>query len=275
MDDLLQKRIKQRDRWTCRLCGSKFVRLQLVKYEDPPEDDSYITVCDECFHQRILHMSTEEAQKLCRSAQKRTKVVLIGDAHGRFDRLDEILTAEAPFDFFISVGDVGSLLDAGSVYNINIVDKWGNKGYFVKGNHDDAEFFSRLELMQEIGGLRVAGLNGIIRHNTFIRDTKNISFREVLYLTHQKDVDILVTHQAPTGVFTGKGEPVLEEVLNYLVPKIYIFGHVHSYKLKFHLNTFVMSLPLVTKGHAVAYFQGRDLRNLEVIFRKGKKVIRV
>ena len=96
-----------------------------------------------------------------------------------------------------------------------------------------------------------------------------------MYLSHLSDVDILVTHQPPTGVFNGMGEPVLEELINYLVPRIYVFGHIHRYKTKFHLNTFMISLPLVTKGHAVAYFQGNELRNLEIVLKKGKKFIRV
>jgi predicted phosphodiesterase len=205
---------------------------------------------------------------------RRNKIILIGDCHGQFEKLDAVLTSEEPFDFFVSVGDVGSLSDV-TPQNINIIDKWKEKGYFVRGNHDDVQFFNPLELSSTVRGIHVSGLNGIVRSRTFANDTKDISFREIMYLSHQKNVDILVTHQAPTGVFNGMGESVLEELLNYLVPKIYVFGHVHQYKLKFHLQTFMISLPMIDKGHAVAYFQGNDLRNLEVVLKKGKKTIRV
>ena len=203
-----------------------------------------------------------------------SKVILIGDCHGNFKKLDAVLTAEAPFDFFLSVGDVGSLSDV-TPQNISLIDRWKN-GYFVRGNHDNVEFFHQLEIVQNINGLQIAALNGMLKSRTFLKEQlNNISFREIMYLSHLKDVDILVTHQPPTGLFNDAGESVLEELLNYLVPKIYISGHVHRYKLKFHLQTFVISLPMIHKGHVVAYFQGRDLRNIEIVLRKGKKVIRV
>ena len=216
----------------------------------------------------------EEAKQLCSKLLQRNKVVLIGDCHGDFEKLDAVLTAEEPFDFFVSVGDVGTLTDV-TPRNISLIEKRSN-GYFVRGNHDNVEFFNPLEIVQNINGLQVAALNGMLKSRTFLKEQlNNISFREVLYLSHLNDIDILVTHQPPTGLFEGVGEPVLEEMLNYLVPKIYISGHVHRYKLKFHLQTFVISLPMVHKGHVVAYFQGRDLRNIEIVLRKGKKFIRV
>lgn len=204
----------------------------------------------------------------------RNKVVLVGDCHGNFERLDAVLTAEEPFDFFLSVGDVGSLSDV-TPQNIQLIDKW-QKGHFVRGNHDNVEFFNPLEIVQNINGLQVASLSGMLKSRTFLKEQiNNISFREVLYLSHLRNIDILVTHQPPTGLFNGVGEAVLEEMLNYLVPKIYICGHVHKYKLRFHLQTFVISLPMIHKGYAVAYFQGNDLRDLEVVLKKGKKFIRV
>jgi len=144
------------------------------------------------------------------------------------------------------------------------------------GNHDNVQFFNQLDVLQEIRGIKVSGLNGMLKSRTFLKDTpNNISFREVLYLSHLRDVDILVTHQPPTGLFNKVGESVFEEMLNYFIPKIYICGHVHRYKLKFHLNTFIISLPVIEHGYAVAYFQGRDLRNIEIVLKKGRKVVRV
>lgn len=273
MEDLSQKeRIKQRDRWACRLCNTKFVKLTTCKFGKEAGDDNFISLCNTC-----LDKTSSELDKyvpIFKAMLRHNKVILIGDCHGHFEKLDEVLTAEEPFDFFISVGDVGSLSDV-TPQNIGVIDRW-QKGYFVRGNHDDVQFFSPLGLSQSISGINVAGLNGLIRNRNFAKDTpNNISFREILYLSHQRDIDILVTHQAPTGIFNGVGEPVLEELLNYVVPKIYVFGHVHKYKLKFHLQTFVISLPMIQKGYAVAYFQGRDLKNIEIIFKKGKKVIRV
>jgi len=254
--------IKSRDRWSCKRCAHKFDTLEVLKFGD----DTYITLCGQCLDWALQNV--EESKILFKSLIANTKVVFIGDCHGNFERLDQILSEEEPFDLFISVGDFSD----GSIPENN----WGGRGYYVKGNHDDFECLKQLELCQELRGITVCGLSGMIRNKNFLKDTdNNISFREVLYLSHLKNVDILVTHQAPTGVFNGMGEPVLEELLNYLVPKIYVFGHIHRFKFKFHLNTFVISLPIITKGHAVAYFQGKDLRNLELVFKRGKKFVRV
>lgn len=269
-----EERIKQRDRWTCKRCGKRFENLVIWQFIlSSDKDDNFITFCKTCLEWASNNI--KKAKELSIRLLRRNKIVLIGDCHGRFDRLDKILAEEEPFDFFISVGDVGTLADV-TPNNLGIFDKWKTRGYFVYGNHDDVQFFNRIRLNQEINGLHIAGLNGMLRTRNFIKDTpNNVSFREVLYLSHLNDVDILVTHQPPTGVFKGMGEPVLEELLNYLVPKIYIFGHIHHYKLKFHLNTFIISLPLITRGHAVAYFQGKELKNLEIVLKKGKKFIRV
>jgi len=268
-----EERIKQRDRWTCKRCGKKFEDLVLCKFDPTADtDDCYIAFCKDCVE--WASNNVEEAKQLSIKLLQRNKVVLVGDCHGNFDKLDSVLTAEEPFDFFISVGDVGCLKDV-TPQNISLIEKWKN-GYFVRGNHDNVDFFTPLEIVQSINGLQIASLNGILKSRTFLKEQlNNISFREVIYLSHLKDIDILVTHQPPTGLFEDAGEPVLEEVLNYLVPKIYISGHVHRYKLKFHLQTFVISLPMISKGHVVAYFQGRDLRNIEIVLKKGKKFIRV
>lgn len=262
--------IKNRDRWTCKKCGHKFGDLKVLRFEP----NNYITLCDSCL--RWAFDNKEASVELFRTLLLHTKIVFIGDCHGRLDKLDSILKAEDPFDIFVSVGDFVTLDDMSNKENSEILTKWGSRGYFVKGNHDDIDCVKRLELNQEIRGIKVSALNGVIRNKTFLKEThNNISFREVMYLSHLDDMDILVTHQAPTGVFNGVGEPVLEELLNYLVPKIYVFGHVHKFRFKFHLNTFVISLPIITKGYATAYFHGRDLRNLELVFKRGKKFIRV
>lgn len=264
-------RIKQRDKWSCRRCGHKFDELNVFRFGQNESDDDYITLCNSCLKWALDN--TKEAETVFSKLLRKNKIVLIGDCHGHFSRLNSILTNEEPFDFFVSVGDVTDYL---SPSDIAIVDKWKDKGYYVRGNHDNVECFNNLELTQEINGINISGLNGMLKSRTFIKDTSNnISFREVLYLSHLRDIDILVTHQSPTSVFDNIGEPVLEELLNYLVPKIYVFGHVHRFKLKFHLNTFVISLPLITRGHAVAYFVGRNLTNLEIVLKRGRKFIRI
>jgi predicted phosphodiesterase len=268
-----QDKILKRDKWTCRRCGAKFVDLSVVNFDKLEDASSYITLCSQCNKWSLDYPL--DSFVLFKNLNRENKIVLVGDIHGQFDKLDEVLTAEAPFDFFVTVGDVGVLEDAGNPNNIAIIDKWSN-GYYIKGNHDTAQFFEQLHLTQEINGLHVCGLNGVLKSDNFANDKlNNISFKEIMYLSHLKDVDLLVTHQPPTGVINGYGEPIFEELLMYVMPKIYIFGHLHTYGIKFYGKTFCISLPLVGKGYAVAYFRGKDLTNLEVILKKGKRIIRV
>lgn len=269
-----EMRIKQRDHWSCRRCGKKFEDLVICQHVYPAtSDDHFITLCNKCIDWAFDNPS--EAVIECEKLLRRNKIVLIGDCHGNFERLNTVLTDEMPFDFFLSVGDVGTLRDV-TPDNINIIDRWQDKGHFVFGNHDNCWFFNQLALHQDINGVSVAGLNGMLKSRTFLKEQpNNISFREIMYLSHLNDIDILVTHQPPTGMFDNAGEFILEELLNYLVPKIYISGHIHKYKLKFHLNTFMISLPMITNGYAVAYFQGRDLRDLEVVMKKGRRYVRI
>ncbi len=271
MESLLLERIKKRDRWTCRLCGKRFVNLEVVGNIN--NDKQCITVCKEC--KDVLTSSPTEVKNVIDKLNKENKVVLVGDCHNKFSHLDSVLSSEEPFDFFLSVGDVGSLSEV-EPNDLEIIEKWNKKGYFIRGNHDDVDFFAPLEIVQDINGLKIAGLNGILKSRSFANDKEhNISFSEILYLSHINNIDILVTHQPPAGLFSNCGETIFWQMLDYIIPKVYICGHVHSYKLKFHLNTFIISLPMINHGHAVAYFQGKDLRNIEVTLRKGKKVIKV
>src|SRR3989304_6932010 len=133
MEDLSQEmRVKQRDRWSCKLCGKKFVELTLYQFREGNDDDCFVSLCSDCT-KIVKYFPNDYALTFTKMLQ-RIKVVLVGDCHGRFDRLDEVLTAEEPFDFFISVGDVGTLDDV-TPENIRYIDKRGGKGFFVKGNH--------------------------------------------------------------------------------------------------------------------------------------------
>lgn len=193
----------------------------------------------------------------------------MGDCHSHFTVLDEILTREEPFDYFLSVGDLG-------VIPTDVINKWSSRGFSIYGNHDVTESFPRLSIYHELDNLKICGLNGMIKSRTFIRDTStNISFREILYASHLSNIDILVTHQPPSGIFEDMGEAVLDELVRYMVPKLYIFGHTHKYRLKFYLNTFLLSLPILSNGYGVVYFENEKMTNIEIIIKKNRRMVRI
>lgn len=192
----------------------------------------------------------------------KTKILLIGDVHGKFEALDTVLTNEEPFDLFLSVGDIGDATTS----DLGIINKWQHRGYYIKGNHDNVDHFHRLVVPIVINHVTIAGLNGMVHKK---------NFPNIMALSHIPNINILMTHQAPTGIFDGMGEPVLRSLLHYLTPRLYVFGHVHQYKIKFYRDTFCISLPLITKGYCIAYFKEGKLVEFESVLKRGKKIIRV
>jgi Icc-related predicted phosphoesterase len=199
------------------------------------------------------------------------KVILVGDCHGLFTKLDEVLEHEQPFDFFVSTGDVATFNQVTHMA-LPIIKKWENKGFAILGNHDMYQFFSPLLPAQRIDGISVAALNGMIKNRTFLRDEAS----EVIRLSHLQNIDILVTHQSPSILFqNGAGEKILNELLAWMKPRIYISGHMHEYRTRCVGNTFVFSLPMINKGYVVAEFENKSLRNITAVLRDERKEIRI
>lgn len=199
------------------------------------------------------------------------KIILCGDVHNSFRALDKALTNEEPFDFFLSVGDVCSLKKT-TREDLVIIDKWKSRGFAIAGNHDtNIEPFPRLDIIQNISGLKVAGLSGMYNSKFLLEeDIKYWNMRELLFLSHQRDIDIFVSH-VPFYGLDDQGNKALTEVINYSAPNLFCSGHLHSYKFKFYNNTVCISLPLINKGYAVAYFEGKRLTNIEVILREKER----
>jgi predicted phosphodiesterase len=185
-----------------------------------------------------------------------TKLLFIGDVHGKFDRYAEIIDRE---DFHLSfqVGDFGVGFNNGDDLLINAFQKEHRQSFFIRGNHDDPEkvrqipgylhdgmtlFNSRLMF---IGGAWSIDWFRRTEGVTWWRD-EELSISELNYMYDwyaRYRPEIMVTHTCPTSIahamFVSRGlglgytmnetrtEQAFEAMLNIHQPKHWIFGHWH------------------------------------------------
>ena len=90
-----------------------------------------------------------------------------------------------------------------------------------------------------VGGLKIAGIPGVYS-DKFYDKPYEASFEHLtrahidMMLALTEGIDILVMHQAPAGVGLGEGgaDPgnrFLTSVIEYLQPKLVLFGHRNRY----------------------------------------------
>ena len=185
------------------------------------------------------------------------KVCIIGDIHGNFPKLDEILE-ETVADLYLQVGDLGAIDDIDD----NSYTPFQKPIYFIPGNHeswDEIEKFhdSDINNIPEIRknlflipfghwfihkGLKIGGLGGnySMKRFTWYRGQlqherrKHYVISDVKKMMTANSVDILLTHEAPYPFkyFPGMedmGRPEINTILEKLKPKYHFFGHHHKY----------------------------------------------
>jgi Icc-related predicted phosphoesterase len=180
----------------------------------------------------------------------------LGDIHGDFASVRRIMAQHGEIPFWLCVGDVAG---AGGEYEA--VDA---PLYFVKGNNENFDLIAAGGLPAglhyipngsalPVGGLQIAGLGGTFaptlyekraselphpkkgtakateladRRRHFVRD-------EVESCKRLRDVDILLTHEAPRPFRVGKGidagKTPINEVLAAMQPRLHLFGHHHRF----------------------------------------------
>lgn len=196
------------------------------------------------------------------------KIVCLGDIHGRWRKIQQILDHEFPMGngLALSVGDL-----AGYPQLEN-----GHRLLFTPGNHED---FGAVNELREgssdksqftpilagdtatIGGLRVAGIQGIheLKH-----------FREAgahpMYMTEgmvdrmlslNRLINILLMHEPPSGInfeLKGCGDvgvSYLRGIIEFLKPQLALFGHHHRSFFATIDKTMVMGLDYPHRQYSV------------------------
>jgi len=131
--------------------------------------------------------------------------------------------------------------------------------YFIGGNHEPYEMLDIAEMNSHtvpipwgpnvfylgragalsIAGLSVAWLSGIERSEML--PARNIGKKERTYYLESEvervkrkgmmlgDIDIVITHDWPSGIRDGKGTQLIRSITETLQPKLHICGHMHSF----------------------------------------------
>lgn len=178
----------------------------------------------------------------------------LADVHGNFEAMTRAMTRHAEVPFWLCVGDVAS---RAGLYPEPVAPM-----YWIKGNNENfdriAEWeagraavpnlhFIRNGTAVQAGPLRVAGLGGTFAPTWFDtpaarlphtpRDDKRRHFvrEEAEACGRLRDVDILMTHEAPRpfivvgGRRLDAGKPAINAVLAAMRPRLHLFGHHHRF----------------------------------------------
>lgn len=179
----------------------------------------------------------------------------LGDIHGDFEAARRIMTRHPEVPFWVCVGD---LADTDGRYQALPMPlhwiKGNNENFDRIGAGDLPENLNFLENGQarEVAGLRIAGLGGThapswydtpaadLPHPrkgsvkaTELADKRRHFVREdVDGCKALRDVDVLLTHEAPRPFRVGRmdaGKTPINEVLASLQPRLHLFGHHHRF----------------------------------------------
>jgi len=172
------------------------------------------------------------------------KIVVIGDIHGNYDYLKRILK-DTSGDIYLQVGDF-----AGDKEDYLDLEK---TVYFIKGNHECFDIIDKYEepteikknliyiptgKVVEVNGIRIGAFGGNFSPISFGKRKKELSGKRRSHITiddfkkatKMKDIDILLTHEAPLPfIIDGKdvGILLITILLHTLKPKLHFFGHHH------------------------------------------------
>jgi len=173
----------------------------------------------------------------------------LGDVHGKFDSIGRAMSLPG-VDAWFQVGDLGG---EDRLYPLLPSGFW-----FVKGNHEN---WGGLEAIPVAPGgpylkngtvyeiplaykpktVTVAAFGGNFSPKISALPRSEVPPSRVRHflleerdslLAYQGQVDILLTHEAPSPYLRGKldiGQPVITELSSVLKPKIHVFGHHHRY----------------------------------------------
>jgi hypothetical protein len=211
----------------------------------------------------------------------------LGDIHGEFDTVHEIMGRHPEITFWVCVGDVAS--------NDGEYFEPAAPLYFIKGNNEDFDVLAgavdgktpapRLHYLRNggphvVGPWRVAALGGTFApswYNTSAaalppskgrkasgasiqlgkaRDDKRRHFvrDEVLACKALANIDLFMTHEAPRPFYPAgrridAGKTVLNDVLAALRPRLHLFGHHHEFTDTVRQGVRSIGLDIVTKSY--------------------------
>lgn len=213
----------------------------------------------------------------------------LGDIHGAFDTVQDIMTRHPDVPLWVQVGDVASN-DGEYFAPVRPL-------YWIKGNNEDFDIIAdsiaghppaaTLHYLPNggaytVGSWRVAALGGTFAPSWYhtspsalppsrgrrvastsvklgkSRDDKRRHFvrDEVLACKVLSGVDLFLTHEAPRPFYPAgrridAGKTVINEVLTSMRPRLHLFGHHHEFTDSVRQGVRSIGLDVVTKSYVL------------------------
>jgi Icc-related predicted phosphoesterase len=185
----------------------------------------------------------------------------LGDIHGEFDTVQEIMRRHADVPFWLQVGDVAS--------NDGEYFAPAAPLYWIKGNNEDFDRIAAWEAGRDLvpnlhlipngtaqaaGPLTVAGLGGTyaptwidtpaaqLPHKRSDDKRRHFVREEVEACKRMRGIDILMTHEAARPFVIvdepkpgrkplrrDAGQPAINDVLASMQPRLHLCGHHHRF----------------------------------------------
>jgi hypothetical protein len=211
----------------------------------------------------------------------------LGDIHGAFDAVHEIMKRHPDVLLWVSVGDVASN-DGEYFVPLRPI-------YWIKGNNEDFDVIAaalagsppapNLHYLfnggpHQVGPWRVAALGGTFAPSWYntpaarlppskgrkstaaslklgkSRDDKRRHFvrDEVVACKALTNIDLFLTHEAPRPFFPAgrridAGKTALNDVLSGMRPRLHLFGHHHEFTDSMRQGVRSIGLDVVTKSY--------------------------
>ena len=211
----------------------------------------------------------------------------LGDVHGEFDTVHDIMGRHPDVPLWVCVGDVAS--NDGEYFSPSV------PLYFIKGNNEEFDVLAAaiagrpvapmLHYLvnggpHRVGPWRVAALGGTFAPSWYntpashlppskgkkatsnsmklgkSRDDKRRHFvrDEVVACKALKDIDLFLTHEAPRPFYPAgrridAGKTVINDVLAAMKPKLHLFGHHHEFTDSMRQGVRSIGLDVVTKSY--------------------------
>jgi len=215
----------------------------------------------------------------------------LGDIHGEFDTVRQIMARHADVQLWLQVGDIAT--NDGEYFSPPA------PVYFIKGNNEDFDVIAkaiaglppapslhylRNGRLHQVGPWRVAALGGTFAPSWYhtpaaslpasrgrktsapslklgkSRDDKRRHFvkEEVLACKALKDIDVFMTHEAPRPFYpAGKridaGKTAVNDVLTAMRPRLHLFGHHHEFTDSQRHGIRSIGLDIVTKSYLLIH----------------------
>lgn len=212
----------------------------------------------------------------------------LGDIHGAFDTVDDIMKRHPDVRIWVSVGDVAS--NEGTYFRPIAPLYW------IKGNNEDFDVIAAATHggpplpptlchlpnggPYQVGPWRVAALGGTFAPSWYhtpavrlppsrgrktagaalklgkSRDDKRRHFvrDEVIALKNLKSIQLFLTHEAPRPFYPAgrridAGKTALNDVLASMQPRLHLFGHHHEFTDSIRQGVRSIGLDVVTKSY--------------------------